>query len=120
MHKTFRMKNLDEQNLKVQERKAIDAACVMLKERFPVEKVIVFGSKARVDNDEGSVIDLLLLTSRPIHWRERKAVIYALFEMKMAYHVGISILDASVSEWNEGPFSVLPIYDDISREGVIA
>ena len=61
-----------------------------------------------------------MATSCPIHWRERKAVIYALFEIEVAYDVAISILDATVSEWNEGPFSVLPIYDDISREGVIA
>jgi len=49
----------------------------MLKEKFPVKEVILFGSKARGDSDEESDIDLLLVTTRSIHWRERQTIIYS-------------------------------------------
>ncbi len=56
----------------------------MLKRDLPVTRVILFGSKAR-----GVDIDLLLLTSRPIDWREREAIIDALFDIEMVYDVQI-------------------------------
>lgn len=79
------MRSFDKTELAKRDRQAIEAAAKMLNERFPVEKVILFGSKARGDDEEDSDIDLLLITYRPIHWRERKAIIEALFDIEMAY-----------------------------------
>lgn len=107
-------------NLKDNEEKAILKAAKLLKDDFPVEKVILFGSKARGDDEEGSDIDLMLLTSRPIHWKERERIISALFDIEIEFDVVISILGTTVSEWNEGRFSSFPIRDHIYREGIMA
>jgi len=100
------------------DQKAIQLASEILREKFPVQKVILFGSKARGDDDEESDIDLLLLTNRMISWEERKAVIDALFDIELACDVVISPLISTCSEWNEGMFSVMPIHNEISREGI--
>ena len=61
------MKTIDNLSLRDNEKKAIQEATGMLKEKFPVKEVILFGSKARGDDDEDSDIDLLLLTTCQIH-----------------------------------------------------
>ena len=114
------MKNLDETKLNKREREAIKAASNLLKSRFPVENVILFGSKARGDDNPESDIDLLVLTSYPLPWRERKEITYSLFEVEMTYDVVISTLVTTISEWRKGAFPLLPIYDEISQDGVLA
>jgi len=114
------MRNLKDIKLKKPDRMAVQEAVNVLRERFPVEKIILFGSKTRGDDDPESDIDLLVLTSRPLSWRERKTVTYSLFDVEMKYGVVISVLVTSTKEWSEGPFSVLSIYDEILQHGVVA
>jgi hypothetical protein len=59
-------------------------------------------------------------TSRPIHWRERKAVIDALFDIEMAHDAIISILIVTVEECSGGILTAFPIYQEIMRDGVPA
>jgi predicted nucleotidyltransferase len=112
------MKTLDDLALRRNEKEAIREATRILKERFPVKEVILFGSKVRGDDDEESDIDLMLITTRPIEWRERKEVIHDLFAIELANDVVISILDVTVSDWETGIFTVFPIREEIVREGV--
>ena len=113
------MKNLDDLDLSEWEKKAIADATRMLKDRFPVEEVILFGSKARGDDDKESDIDLLLLTTRPIHWKERKAIVHALFDLGLEYDVLFSIAVNTVHDWHEGICMAFPIHKEITREGVM-
>ncbi len=114
------MKKLTDIQIAIRDRKAIEAASRMLKVRFPmVENVILFGSKARGDDDKDSDIDLLLLTSRPIGWREREAVVDALFDIEMAHDVLINILVKTHFEWENGICTAFPVHPEISKEGVL-
>jgi len=112
------MKTIDDLPLRDNEKKAIREATRILKERFPVREVILFGSKARGDSSDESDIDLLLLTARPLHWRERHAIVDALFDVEMKHDVVISIVVNTLYDWNEGVCTVLPIHKEITREGV--
>ena len=114
------MKNLDDLKLSRNERKAIREASKMLKEQFPINEVILFGSKARGDSDAASDIDLFLVTKHAIHWRERQAIIHALFDLGMQHDVIFSILDTPEAGFRKGLFSTFPIYDEIMKEGVSA
>ena len=111
------MRVLGDMKIDERDRKAILAASGILKELFPVESVMVFGSKTRGDSDEESDIDLLLLTSRPLSWEERRAVSDRLFDVGMTYDVIFSTLDTTLEEWNGGLFTAMPIYKEISRDG---
>ena len=115
------MKELSNIRVDGHDRQAIEAASRMLKKRFRmVEQVILFGSKARGEDVEDSDIDLLLLTSRSIDWREREALLDALFEIEMAYDVLISILVKTTAEWENGICTAFPVHQEISKEGVLA
>jgi predicted nucleotidyltransferase len=113
------MKTLEKTILKKNERKAIEAAVNKLKKAYPVDKIILFGSKARGDSDEHSDIDLLIVTSRYLHWKEEKAIVEALFDIGMEYDVIFSPLFASSEEWEGGLFAEFPIYREIIREGAM-
>jgi predicted nucleotidyltransferase len=114
------MRTLNDVRLTDQDRKAIEAASRLLIERFPAEKVILFGSKARGDDDSESDIDLLVFTARPWSWPKKRDVTYALFDVEMEHDVVVSTLIATRSEWEEGYFSVLPIHEEILNEGAAA
>lgn len=112
------MKTIDVLPLRDNEKKAIWEATRILKERFPVKEVILFGSKARGDSSKESDIDLLLLTAEPLNWRERHAIVDALFDVEMKHDVVISIMVNTIYDWNKGVCTALPIHEEITREGV--
>ncbi len=114
------MRNIQDLALKPKDRDAILTASRLLRERFPIENIILFGSKARGEDDDESDIDLLILTSRKLAWRERQAITDALFPVQLAHDVLISTLVAPASEWSEGIYQVLPIHDEVERDGVAA
>jgi predicted nucleotidyltransferase len=107
-------------DLRPADRAAIVAAAALLKERFPVLRVCLFGSKATGQDDEESDIDLFVLTSRSLAWRERDAVTDALFDIEMEFGVVISTLVASEDDWLRGPYQVLAIRDEIERDAIAA
>lgn len=113
------MKSFESASLMKNESEAIEAAIRMLKSEFSVSKVILFGSKARGDHDEHSDIDLLVVASKLLHWKEEKAIIGALFDIGMEYNVIFSPLFTSVDEWENGMFTEFPVYQEISRDGAV-
>jgi predicted nucleotidyltransferase len=113
------MKLFESTLLAKNESKAIEAAIKMLKGEFSVSKVILFGSKARGDHDEHSDIDLLVIASKLLHWKEEKAIIGALFDIGMEYDVLFSPLFTSVDEWENGIFTEFPVYYEILRDGTV-
>ena len=114
------MKTILEIELQREDREAIAAATLLLKEHFPVTSITLFGSKATGRDDTESDIDLLVLTARKLDWRERDAITDALFDIEMAHDVVISTLVIPAEEWENGPYRVLPIRDEVDREGVAA
>ena len=113
------MKSLENVSLLKNERAAVKTATKMLETRFPVVKVILFGSKARGDHDEHSDIDLLVIASRLLHWKEEKAIVEALFDIGMEYDVIFSPLFTFSDEWEKGIFKEFPVYQEISQDGAM-
>ena len=113
------MKSFESVSLMKNESDAIKAAIKMLKSEFSIAKVILFGSKARGDYDEYSDIDLLVVASRSLRWKEEKAIIEALFDIGMEYNVIFSPLFTFSDEWEEGIFTEFPVYQEISRDGAV-
>jgi predicted nucleotidyltransferase len=114
------MKTIAEIQLHSRDRAAIGEAADLLRRQFPVDAVILFGSKARGDDDAESDIDLLVLTSRSLTHAERHAVIDELFPLQLRHDVVFSVFIAPTREWSSGVASVLPIHDEILDQGVAA
>ena len=103
------------------DRTAVSEYIECVQERFPdrVLAVTLFGSKARGDADAHSDIDLLLISSRELYWKDEKAVVEALFDIGMDYDVIFSPLFVSSEEWEGALFKKSPIYKEIIRDGAI-
>ncbi len=112
------MKTLRSIALKPNDRRAIEAAVQLLRAQFPVERIVLYGSKATGTDVAESDIDLLLLTSRELTWRERDAITDSLFDVELTHGVVISTLVTSRDEWTGGRYRVLPIHDEVERDGV--
>jgi predicted nucleotidyltransferase len=114
------MRTLGDVELGAGDRAAIVAAAKVLRERFPVDSIYLFGSKATGRDDPESDIDLLVLTSRPLGLRERDAVTDILFDIVMHFEVVICTLVVDLDAWQHGAYQVLAIHDEIERDGVAA
>ncbi len=102
------------------DRLAIEAAVQLLYQQFPVEQIILYGSKVTGKATEESDIDLLVLTQGLLTWQERNAITDALFDVELAYDVVLSTLIVPYAEWMSGNYTLLPIHQEIEREGVAA
>jgi len=113
------MRTLESTLLEEREKEAIEEAVVVLKERLELQAAVLFGSKARGDDDRYSDLDLLLITGQPLHWKEEKAVVGLLFEIGIKHGVIFSPLFVSSEEWNGGQFTEFPVYKEIIRDGAM-
>jgi uncharacterized protein len=113
------MKTLEQIPLKPKDREAICEAARILRQRFPVRQVVLFGSKARGDDDVESDIDLLVLTEFKASAPDKGAIADALFDTQIRGAVVLSPLVVQQNEWDGALWRVLPIHKQIEREGVL-
>ena len=105
-------------NLAANEKEALKKAKKLLQNKFPVEELMVFGSVARGEATEESDLDLLVLTSQPMSHREKHDMSDIIFEINLSKGTNISILVVDRKTWETGLWSVLPIHQDVTREGI--
>ena len=96
---------------------AVRKAQASLLSEFPVESVMLFGSYARGNALKDSDIDLFVLTSRPLSYRERGKMYDKVFPINLEHDTLISLLIASREEWESPIWSQLPVFADVRREG---
>ena len=111
------MRTLDRAKLSEKERRAIEEAGLLLKSDLPVERVILFGSKARGTGAKDSDIDLLVLTSRPVTPFLRREVSGRLFEVNLRNDVLLCSTVASEEDWSNGLIRHMLIHGEVERDG---
>ncbi len=116
---TIAMKYMHEDILTSKEKQAIQEVSLVLNKKFPVARIILFGSKARGDATSESDIDLLILTNYKMGRNERHKITHEVFEINLKHDVCISTIVLSQDEWDNGLHSVLPIHQEISEYGVL-
>jgi len=89
-----------------------------LSEACEIKALVLFGSLARGQADEESDVDLLVVTARPLSRWERHEITGIVFEVNLQYDTNFSTLVVDVESWETGIVSVLPIRDEIIRDGV--
>lgn len=114
------MRTLADIQLAEKDRRAVEAASALLRAKFPVERVILFGSKARGDDRTESDIDLLVLTRDTVDDAQIRQMTDALFDLELELRVVISKLVVPLREWESGLYRVLPIHSAVERDGVAA
>ena len=96
---------------------AVRKAKERLLSEFPVESVKLFGSYSRGNATNESDIDLFVLTSRPLSYRERGKMVDQVFPINLEHDTLISLLIASKEEWESPIWSQLPVFADVRRDG---
>ncbi len=113
------MKTLAEIQLAPNDRAALERAAAILREQFPIERLILFGSKARGEDKPDSDMDLLVLTREELDGREQSAIVHALFGLEMELGVMFSPVIVAAEEWEHGVSQALPLRQEVDRDGVL-
>ena len=113
------MKRLEDVKLASNEREALAEIRRRLFDALSIEQIILFGSVARGEADEESDVDLLVVTTEPMTLNERhEKITYAITEVNLQYDTNFSTLVVDKQAWENGVFTVLPIKQEIVKDGV--
>ena len=113
------MRALSDIRLRQNDQRALEAASKILRERFPVARLVLFGSKARGDDDQDSDIDLLILVDAEVDMSLRRGIREALYALQREMDVSFGEMIVAVKEWDEGIYQAMPIRIEIDREGAL-
>jgi len=89
-----------------------------LLERFDINSFVLYGSVARGQADEESDVDLLIVTSKRLTRFERHEITNVVFDVNLQYDTNFSTLVVDSRSWETGIISVLPVRDEIIRDGI--
>ena len=112
------MKTLDHVQITEKQLAALGEIKRRLLEKFAINTLILYGSVSRNQADEESDVDLLVVTSNQLTRYERHQITDAVFEVNLQYETNFSTLVIDYQSWETGIFSVLPIRDEIIRDGI--
>jgi predicted nucleotidyltransferase len=86
--------------------------------RWPVERVILFGSKARGDDEPASDIDLLVITSAPVGRDDEDAMRDAAWDAGMRSGKVMQLVIRSHDTWWHGIDQATPLRLQIDADGI--
>lgn len=112
------MKTIEQINLSANEQQALAEIRERVAAAFEITTMTLFGSVARGNAVEESDIDLLIVTAMQLSRPVRHQITDIVFEINLRYDTNFSTLVVDRNSWETGLFSVLPLRDEIIREGV--
>ena len=113
------MRTLGETALNEKDLRAVLDAANRLRAGFPVERIIIYGSKVKGKDDNISDIDILVLTSRTVTWQEKSRIVRLLSVIGRQFDVLFDPIVHSLEEWNHGTAKHFPIHQVVEEEGVL-
>ncbi len=81
-------------------------------------EVILYGSRARGDDNKNSDWDILVLTNYPVNYTIESKFIENLYKLELETGEVFSIFVYSKEEWNTKQ-KITPFYDNVSNEGIL-
>jgi len=112
------MKHIDNIQLTSKQLQALSEIKRRLLEKFDIKAFILYGSVARGQADEESDVDLLIVTSKPLIRFKRHEITNVVFEVNLQFDTTFSTLVVDLKSWETGIISILPVRDEIIRDGI--
>jgi len=78
----------------------------------------LYGSKARGDFDRDSDIDLLILVPQKINTKLEEEIYHISYGIELKYNAVFGEIIENKEFWNIPLANVMPIYQNIDREGI--
>jgi predicted nucleotidyltransferase len=82
-------------------------------------KIILFGSAARGEYNSESDIDILVLIPGIVNNRLEEQIFNIAYDIELSMDVVFGIIVYSVDFWNSDFAGVMPLYNNIEREGIV-
>ncbi len=90
----------------------------LARKEFPESEIILYGSRARGDNQKDSDWDLLVLIDAPeVSFNREKKIIDDFYELELDMGEVFSPLIYRKSDWVE-KYVHTPLFENVSREGI--
>lgn len=112
------MKTLKDISLTQNQRNALVELQQQINGSFGICAMELFGSVVRGESDNESDIDVLIVTKHPLERKVRHQITDIVFEINLRYDTNFSTLVVDRVSWENGLFSVLPIREEILKEGI--
>ncbi len=87
-------------------------------ERLPLRRLVLFGSRARGDNEPDSDVDVLVVLDGPVSHESEEYVRSCAWELSYENGVVIFPLVVARTEWEEGPASASLLAAAVGNEGI--
>jgi uncharacterized protein len=100
------------------DRQTIEEIAEALPAGWPVEEIVVYGSKARGDDSPESDIDLLVLTGRPLTPDETGRMRALARSVGLRQGTWPELFIRTSDEWWRGVYQAAPIRKEIDAEGI--
>jgi predicted nucleotidyltransferase len=113
------MKQIEDLSISSEQIQALKDIKRRLYNEFKIDELVLYGSVARNQPDDESDIDLLVLTTKPLTRFERHQITDVVFEINLQYGTNFSTLVLDSGSWQAGPISVLPLRDEIFKDGIM-
>jgi predicted nucleotidyltransferase len=84
----------------------------------PGAEIILYGSRSRGDASADSDWDFLLLVDGTVDDKRIDRIRHRLYELEWDHGEVLSVIVRNKEEWNQFPYSVLPIHNRIEEEGI--
>ena len=85
---------------------------------FPVVDFLLYGSAARGEADVESDLDVMIVISEPISRFKRHEITDIVFDVNLKFGTNFSTLVVDRESWETGMISVLPLRDEIMKDGI--
>jgi uncharacterized protein len=112
------MKTLSDLQLPQQLWKALQEAQRRISLEFAVDRIVLFGSVVRGEEDEESDVDLLIVLKESPSHLVRNQISRLILDINLAYDTNLSGLVVDQKAWDAGLLTVLPIHEEIKEEGI--
>jgi predicted nucleotidyltransferase len=100
------------------DRRTIDEIAASLPAGWPVDAIVLYGSKARGDDTPDSDIDLLVLTGRPLTQEETGRMRELVRRVGLRLGTWPELYVRTSDEWWHGVYQAAPIRKEIDAEGI--